>query len=101
MTVAIAPGLVILLRNVKQHYRNIDRQVGQAVALQIAKLQAPAVVIPINGWNRVVKRAVRFALMLSEDITAVHVCSERDGRDRLRKLWEGNVVGRRWIAGSA
>lgn len=32
MTVAIAPGLVILLSKIKRHYGNIDRQVGQAVS---------------------------------------------------------------------
>ncbi len=63
MTVAIAPGLVILLRTIKQHYRNIDRQVGQTIELQVSKPRAPAVIVAINGWNRVVERAGRVGLM--------------------------------------
>jgi len=92
VTVAVAPVLVLLLRKINRHYRNVGRQVGRAVELQVSKLQAPAVVIPINGWNRVAERAVRFGLMLSDDITAVHICIEQDDGDRLRKLWEDQVV---------
>ena len=101
ITVAIAPALVVLLSKIKQHYRNIGGQVGQPAELQISKLQAPAVVIPINGWNRVVERALRFGLMLSDDITAVHVCSDRDKGTRLRRLWEENVVKPTRRAGGA
>jgi hypothetical protein len=101
MMVAIAPGLVILPRKIKMHYRYIGRQVGKAVALQIVKLQPLAVVIPINGWNRIVERAVRFGLMLSDDITAIHLCTEQDGRERLRILWEEKVVKPTRRAGAA
>ena len=39
--------------------------------------------------------------MWPDDITAVHVCSERDDGDRLRKLWEENVVKPARRAGTA
>ena len=92
MIVAIAPVLVLLLRRTKRHYRKIGSQAGQTVELQVCKLQAPAVIIPINGWNRVVERALRFGMMLSDDITALHVCTERDDVARLRELWRENVL---------
>jgi len=47
-------------------------------------------VIPLFGWNALAERAVRFGMMMSNDVTAVHVKTERDD-PRLRDLWHENV----------
>jgi hypothetical protein len=47
--------------------------------------------MPIDGWNRATERAVRFGLMLSDDITAIHVSKEEEDRRRLRELWKEKV----------
>ena len=54
-------------------------------------MRPPVVIIPIEGWNRVAERAVRFGLLLSDDITAVHVSTEHDDTQRLRTLWTAQV----------
>ena len=59
--------------------------------LQPSELQAPIVIIPINGWNQVTERAVRLGLTLSKDITAVHICTEPEDKARFRELWRQNV----------
>jgi hypothetical protein len=58
---------------------------------QVPAVRPPVVIIPIEGWNRVAERAVRFALLLSDDITAVHVSTEHDDTQRLRALWTAQV----------
>jgi hypothetical protein len=64
--------------------------VEQPLELQAAKLQHPIVLIPIQGWDRVAERAVRFGLLLSDDVTAIHVTNEEDAPP-LRKLWAEKV----------
>jgi amino acid transporter len=91
MTVLIAPALVLLLQHIHRHYQKITRVVERPVKLQAAKLQPPVVIIPINGWNRVAERALRFGLLLSDDITAVHVSTEEGDDQRLRELWAEKV----------
>jgi amino acid transporter len=91
MTVLIVPALVLLLQQINRHYKKITREVEQPVKLQASKLQPAVVIIPINGWNRVAERALRFGLLLSDDITAVHVSSEKGDNQRLRELWTEKV----------
>ncbi len=48
-------------------------------------------IIPIYGWNRVAEQAVRFGLMLSDDVTAVHVGTEKDDAQGQKELWADKV----------
>ena len=65
--------------------------VEQPLELQAAKLQHPIVIIPIVGWNCVAERAVRFGLLLSDEVTAIHVITEKDDPQRLKELWAEKV----------
>jgi amino acid transporter len=91
MTVIVAPAAVFLLRTINRHYEKIAMQVGQPIDLRISELQPPIVVVPINGWNRMAEKAVRFGVLLSNDVTAIHISTERDDNERLRELWRHNV----------
>jgi hypothetical protein len=72
---------------IKRHYQQVKRKVGQRVKLKTAKARPPVVVIPVDRWNRVTERAVRFGMEMSDDITAVHVSTEHEDTKRLRKAW--------------
>jgi hypothetical protein len=87
ITVIAAPGLVLLLQGINRHYQNIAREVELPLQLQASTLRPPVVIIPIHGWNRVAEKAVRFGMLLSDDITVVHVSTEQDDTQRLRDLW--------------
>jgi amino acid transporter len=91
ITVIVAPALVLLLRRINQHDRKIAREVGQAIDLHPSEVKAPAVIIPIKRWDRVAERAVRFGLLLSNDITAIHVSTGQDDKGRLKELWREKV----------
>src|SRR5207247_2294034 len=72
---------------------SMDRSRGRAaVELKARELKHPVVIIPIDGWNRVAERALRFGLLLSDDVTAVHVSTGQRNQERLRKLWDEKVV---------
>ena len=55
------------------------------------KMKPPAVIIPIKRWDRVAERAVRFGLLLANDITAIHVSTGQDDKGRLKELWREKV----------
>ena len=90
MTVIFIPALTLLLLAISRHYKTVERVVEQPLELQATRVHHPAVVIPIGGWDRVSERAVRFGLLLSDDVTAIHVTTEKDNPD-LRKLWAEKV----------
>ena len=91
MTIVVAPALVLLLHRINRHYKKIAREVGAGIQLRASTLQPPVVIIPINDWNRVSEKAVRFGLLLSDDITALHVSTENEDTQQLRELWAEKV----------
>jgi len=90
MTVIFIPALTLLLLAIHRHYQKAARVVEQTLELRAAKLHHPAVLIPIDGWNRVSERAVRFGMLLSDDVTAIHVSTEQDD-PHLREIWVEKV----------
>jgi len=74
----VGPGAVWLFWKIRRHYEFIAREVEQPVKLQTAKLRPPVVIIPIDTWNRVTERALRFGLEMSDDITALHVARGKE-----------------------
>jgi amino acid transporter len=90
MTVIFIPALTLLLFSINRHYKKIARRVEQPLELQAEKFIPPAVIIPIDGWDRVSERAVRFGLLLSDDVTAIHVTTQADDPG-LRELWDEKV----------
>ena len=86
MTVIFIPALIFLLMAINRHYKRVARGVEQPLELQAAQLQHPIVIIPIAGWDRVAERAVRFGLLLSDEVTAIHVSTEKDD-PHLREIW--------------
>ncbi len=91
ITLLVAPALVFLLQRIRRHYERLAREVEQPLKLRASKLRPPLVIIPIDGWNRIAERAVRFGLLLSDNIIALHVTSENDDNQRLRELWVEKV----------
>ena len=91
MTVIFIPALTLLLLAINRHYKRVARVVEQPLELQAAKLQHPIVIIPIDGWDCVAERAVRFGLLLSDEVTAIHVSTEKDDPQRLKELWAEKV----------
>ncbi len=91
ITVILVPLLVFLLLRIKRHYERVARQVDQPLELQAAKLQTPIVIIPIYGWDRVAEMAVRFGLLLSDAAFAIHVSTDQEESQQLRKVWAEKV----------
>ncbi|MGE5213669.1 MAG: APC family permease, partial [Nitrospirota bacterium] len=87
ITVIVGPGLIWMFWRIKQHYQRVRRKVGQRVRLKTAKTRPPVVIIPVDTWNRVTERAVRFGMEMSDEITAVHVSTEHEDTKRLREAW--------------
>jgi amino acid transporter len=90
VTLIIVPGMLAIFKGVARHYRRISREVDHSAELKTWKVRPLAVIVPIDGWNKVTERALRFALEISSDITAVHVTSKSDNK-RLRKTWSEMV----------
>jgi hypothetical protein len=91
ITLIIIPGLIILFLAIHRHYRRVMREIEAPANLELSGLTPLTVIVPIEGWNRVTERALRFALQISDDITAVYVCVAQSSGG-LPAAWNHHVV---------
>jgi amino acid transporter len=98
ITLLLIPGLMLLMRAVKRQYDRVGRQISTARPIEAGGLHPPLVVLPIDRWNAVSEKALRFAWTISPDIQAVHVeCGEES--DLLCQQWHDLVEGPATAAG--
>ena len=75
---------------VRRHYERATQELASGSPLSINELSPPLVVVPIEDWSKVTKKAVRFALTLSREVLVLQVRTE-DQEDDLRQKWPALV----------
>jgi hypothetical protein len=53
----------------------MQSQIACQTPLELHSFQAPIVVVPIDRWSKIPKRALTFALNISPDVIGIHVAS--------------------------
>jgi amino acid transporter len=89
ITMMLIPTLLFLMEFIRKQYRVARAEVKSDTPLELDELKPPIVVIPIERWSLISKQALRFALMLSPDVLALHVTrDEDDSDDHLAQQWQ-------------
>jgi hypothetical protein len=97
ITAVMIPLLIILMMRVKRHYNRVAAEVNCERPLCLDDISPPIVLIPMERWSRISEKGMRFALMLSQDIRAIHVHTGddqdvEDKDDELTPIWQHMVV---------
>ena len=97
ITAVMVPLLIFLMRRVRRHYDRIAAEVDNPRPICLEDIERPIVLIPMDRWSRISEKGLRFALMLSDDIRAVHVHTGddqdiEDKEDELTPIWQHMVV---------
>jgi len=86
ITVLLIPGLLLAMGLVRRHYHAVFLEVRSMTPLELTDTTPPLVILPVQGWNRIVKKALRFAFKISPNIRAVHIdCGQ--GSEIFRDEW--------------
>jgi amino acid transporter len=85
VVVLLMPSLLVLMRAVHHHYERVARETAPKEGFLSGPLRPPLVVVPVETWNTVSQKALRFALTLSHQVQVVHV--ECEGTDALIHDW--------------
>jgi amino acid transporter len=91
VTALLVPVLIGIMLVVKRHYSRVKREMADMTPLNLVNLQEPIVVIPMARWDRITEKAMRFGLLLSQEIKVVHVHSD-DEEGSLDELWDEHVM---------
>jgi amino acid transporter len=88
MVLVVLPVLVLVFIAIRAHYLQTAEQ------LSLQHYGAPAitarhrVILPVSNVHRGTLEALRYARMLSHDVTAVHVSLDPAEADRIRRKWD-------------
>ena len=91
VTALLIPILIAIMAKVKRHYIGVDKETLKEGPIEIGHIAEPIVVIPIDRWSKITEKGLRFALMLSREVRAVHVDCEED-EESVCNMWEANVA---------
>jgi amino acid transporter len=90
ITLLLIPGLLAVMVAVRRQYHRVGMSVMSQSPLELRGFQAPLVVMPLDRWSNIAKRALTLALTISPDVTALHVDSG-EHTIYLQKEWYGFV----------
>jgi amino acid transporter len=89
IVLAVTPIFISVLLWVRRHYSNV------ASRLSLEKYGEPPpynvrhrVIVPISTVHQGTLAALRYARMLSDDVTAVHISMEPEDTEKVSKKWE-------------
>ncbi len=91
ITVLLVAFMIMMMRVVRWHYQQVEKDTALDRPIQAALVQEPIVVIPIDRWSRMAEKAISFALSMSTDIRCLHV-QTGEQPDDFGAVWEQMVA---------
>ena len=90
ITVLLLAALLLVFRRVAAYLDFVDQDL-RVESLDLSPMQRPMVLVPMKRLDRVVRKALRFALTISDDVVAVQLLAENRGEEDLSGHWEARV----------
>jgi amino acid transporter len=81
VTALLIPTLLILMMAVKRYFNRVATELDCTEPFNVKGLAAPLVILPVQKWSRLARKAVEVAYTISRDVEAVHVCIEGEKSD--------------------
>jgi amino acid transporter len=96
ITVLVVPCMLALLKIIRHYYNLVDRQLRDDGPIELHRGQAPIVVMAFRRWDRLSEKALRYSLLFSQNVIAIHLTrleGSDDGEhsDRMRRQWRDDV----------
>jgi amino acid transporter len=83
----LIPSFLLLFGAVRRHYHRVAVEISEPKPLATEPLLPPIVIIPINDWNRISHKGLRFAMRMSQDVCVVHI-KLSDKPSEIEEDWE-------------
>ncbi len=87
LVLLLVPALVLMLAGIHRHYRLLASNLSLEEYGGPPPISRHRVILPISGVHRGSLAALRYALSLSHDVTAVYVSMDPAEADRLKDKW--------------
>ena len=90
ITVLLVPGIILTMYSIKRHYSRVHMETADPSPMRLTGLEKPIVVVPVARWDKISEKALRFALVMSDEVKVVNVESDSEPLDR--DIWERMVM---------
>ncbi len=87
VVVILIPALVLLFLKIHGHYRRLAAELSLDSFGLPPRIRRHRVIVPIGSVHVGTLRALRYALSMSNDVTAVHVAIDPDEAEKIRAKW--------------
>jgi amino acid transporter len=84
----LLPVIVLVLSGIHRHYRSLASDLSLEDYDEPPPTCRHRVILPISGVHRGTLEALRYARLLSDDVTAVHVSLDPEEAARVQRKWE-------------
>jgi len=96
ITILAIPVMLTLFKLVHRHYVLFEKQVSCPQPLDVSDYQEPVVLVPMRGWDHPTRKSLRFGMLLSTDVFALHLSNlegdaAEDEAARVRQDWAERV----------
>ncbi len=89
LVLILIPILVGVFWMIHRHYNNLAKNLSlDNFGVIPSQTHRHRVIMPVSGVHQGTLSALRYARMLSDDVTAVHIVIEPDDAEKTRKKWE-------------
>jgi hypothetical protein len=68
ITLLMISSLLAWMTSIRRHYHQVALEVAAPTKPEPAALSAPLVVVPVEEWNRVATKALKFAMTMSRQV---------------------------------
>jgi amino acid transporter len=86
LTCILIPGLMIFMVRVRKHYSDVNNELALDTPLDVSHLEPPIVVVPMQNWNKIAQKGLRFAIHLSTEVHVLHIKTSDDKEDECGDL---------------
>ena len=93
----LTPALVFVFFQIHHHYKKLARQLSLEQFQPAVSGQRHRVILPIGGVHQGALAALRYARLLSDDVTAVHVAADPAEAERIKQKWDTWGEGTRLV----
>lgn len=85
------PAMMVVFRKIRSHYNDMAEQLHLPMEEQIYE-ESPQgkniVVVPVSSPTRVVAQTLRYAKLISDEVVALHIATDKDIGSRVQEKWD-------------
>jgi amino acid transporter len=93
----LIPLLVLAFSAIHRHYRRLARHLSLEEFAELPRIVRHRVIMPISGVHQGTLAALRYAMALSDDVTAIHICLDPEEAERVQRKWDAWGKGVRLV----